>query len=995
MKILVSNSVFFALIGLVLSPLAVVAHAPVSPTDSVHSYAPFDYEQWRRDHPRPAGKALAALNRGEPRTVRMIYFLPNDGSYRAAVVQKMKEEMLRIQTFYAEQMQAQGQGNRTFLIETDAQGQPRVHRVDGRYPNSHYLQHDTADDVLEEIDPIFDIEANVYLIVVGTRDLILSNGREVGGVGSRSEKMGGFALTDGDVRFDKAAHELGHVFGLDHDFRDDTYIMSYGSPDSDRARLSDCNAEFLAVHPYFNRNSSTSTVHSVQPASQLISPHLYSPGSASVPIRLKVGGSKGLHQAILTGRTREPHFAAGFQEVQGCRGFAGQQEAVAQFEYDGTVPSSPLSRLSDFVSHSLRINVVDTDGNVNYRDFGLAERSPYLVASLEGHADRVISVAFSSDGTLIASGSEDNTVGLWDVVSRKRIATLRGNGDRIESMAFSPDGTLIAIESWTWVDESSSVSSGETELWDVANREQVASFWNVGAMAFSPDGTLLAIEETLWDVATRKEVANFENEIEGWASSMSFSPDGTLLAIGTGSSTRGTGDTAIKYEGRTVELWGVASRQRIATLAGHGNRVISVAFSSDGRMLASGSDDVRLWDVATRQRIATLTDIEGWASSVSFSPDGTLLAIGTGKAVELWDIASRKRIATLGHGGGVYSVSFSPDGTLLASGSEDNTVGLWDVAKVAVAPPHSLTKVSGDGQQGPANTRLAKPFVISVLDQNSSPLAGVRVVFSTGGGALLSPTSYPDPCAVESSASSITIYTNANGQASVRLTLGSQVAYSVKATVEGLEPVTFTAIKSGQASPHSLTKVCGDSQEGLVGEQLAKPFVVSVSDEDGAAIAGVVVSFSVTAGGGTLSAATATTDANGRAATRLTLGSDAGPNTVSASVAGLASATFTATGQKSALAGLFDSFLGGGKLVALPDRTQLLQNAPNPFNSQTVVSYFLLEPGLVRLEVFALTGQRIAVLHQGPQRAGYHRLHWDGRDAAGRSVASGTYTCTG
>ena len=77
--------------------------------------------------------------------------------------------------------------------------------------------------------------------------------------------------------------------------------------------------------------------------------------------------------------------------------------------------------------------------------------------------------------------------------------------------------------------------------------------------------------------------------------------------------------------------------------------------------------------------------------------------------------------------------------------------------------------------------------------------------------------------------------------------------------------------------------------------------------------------------------------------------------------------------------------------MALPDRTQLLQNAPNPFNSQTVLSYFLLEPGPVRLEVFTLTGQRIAVLHQGPQQAGYHRLHWDGRDIAGRSVASGTY----
>ena len=79
------------------------------------------------------------------------------------------------------------------------------------------------------------------------------------------------------------------------------------------------------------------------------------------------------------------------------------------------------------------------------------------------------------------------------------------------------------------------------------------------------------------------------------------------------------------------------------------------------------------------------------------------------------------------------------------------------------------------------------------------------------------------------------------------------------------------------------------------------------------------------------------------------------------------------------------------ELIGLPNSSQLQQNAPNPFNSQTVLSYFLHAPGPVRLEVFALTGQRVAVLHQGPQQAGYHRLHWNGRDDAGRPVASGMY----
>ena len=145
-----------------------------------------------------------------------------------------------------------------------------------------------------------------------------------------------------------------------------------------------------------------------------------------------------------------------------------------------------------------------------------------------------------------------------------------------------------------------------------------------------------------------------------------------------------------------------------------------------------------------------------------------------------------------------------------------------------------------------------------------------------------------------------------------------------------------------------------------------------------------------TAGGGILSDTTATTDANGRAATWLTLGIEAGTNAIAATVEGLEPVTFTATAQESPFASLFDLFQSG-KRVALPDHPQLAQNAPNPFNSQTVLPYFLPAAGPARVEVFALTGQRVAVLHQGPQSAGHHRLYWNGLDAEGRPSASGIY----
>ena len=370
------------------------------------------------------------------------------------------------------------------------------------------------------------------------------------------------------------------------------------------------------------------------------------------------------------------------------------------------------------------------------------------------------------------------------------------------------------------------------------------------------------------------------------------------------------------------------------------------------------------------------------------------------------DVTETTVTPTVHHSGASYVIKLNgvpdADGVIpLAVGS--NTITIEVTAEdgitsrtytVTVTIPHSLEKVSGDSQEGPAGTQLAEPFVVLASDENGVAMAGVVVTFSVSAGeGMLSSTTEANPCAIEPSKSSTTATTDANGRAAIRLTLGSEPGTNtVEATVAG-ESETFTATATEQAVPYSLEKVCGDDQEGTVGALLPEPFVVSVSDEDGAAIAGVAVSFAVTVGEGTLLAATATTDVNGRARTwlRLTLGSELGTNTVEATLEGLESVTFTATWQELPLAGFLDAFWGSGKRVGLPDSPQLAQNAPNPFNSQTVISYFLDAPGPVRVEVFALTGQRVAVLHQGSQKAGYHRIRWGGRDAAGHPLASGVY----
>lgn len=266
---------------------------------------------------------------------------------------------------------------------------------------------------------------------------------------------------------------------------------------------------------------------------------------------------------------------------------------------------------------------VMADDTVNVRNLQTGE----IHLSLKGHTQRPYSLTYLQNGEILASGSYNGQIILWDMNTGNKLNQLSGHSQTVSSLSFNPNGNYLVSGGW----------------------DSMINFWNLNT---GKNYQRIPISQKVRDLAT--------------------SPKGNILASATNE--------------KTVRLWDTKTGASIGLLEGHKESAECVAFSPNGDLIATGSNDntIKIWDVNSGEQINSFSEPTNKNTDcVAFSPDGNLIASSSLKVIRIWDVMTGKIQKTLtGHTTWVRCVQFSPNGRMLASSSSDGTVLLWDISGI-------------------------------------------------------------------------------------------------------------------------------------------------------------------------------------------------------------------------------------------------------------------------------------------------------------------------
>ena len=807
----------------------------------------------------------ASLAQDSRPVVRLIYFVPKDRTPQPDIDEKMDSQIKDVQRFYADQMAAHGFGGKTFRFETDARGKAIVHRVNGKFEDAYYRE-ETAHKAREEIGERFDLSQTIHFISIDIGDELI-DGRSCGIGGLEGTVLGGYSLipaSGGCFAEDVAAHELGHAFGLQHDFRNDAYLMSYGS---ERDQLSYCAAEWLDAHLAFNPGG---TSLNQDTAFEILAPNR-PPDPNAISLRFEIADPDGIHQVqLLTPTVDMTHtIALGSPELLDYRQLDGSESSTVEFVATGLTSANA----------SVSLQVIDRNGNI-------ALSQAYSISILEMPSE-VVSIPDPNLAAAVRAeiGGSITTHTMLNLrrlsVKERGIADLTGleHAHNLEYLfaVGNPISDITPLAGLTQLTELSIRGTGVSDISLLAGMTQLERLSlgtrvsDISALAGLTQLTRLYLSGSpISDISPLAGLTQLERldlrgtDVSDISPLAGLTQLKRLWLLDTVISDLTSLADLIQLEHLYLSRSAVTDLTPLAGLTQL--EILSFYYTevSDLTPLAGLTQLKGLWLsetlVTDLTPLAGLTQLEKLNFSYTGVSDLTPLA-GLTRLKELWSFETLVSDLTPLAGLTQLEILQLPysrvsDISALSGLTQLTWLGLGDTGISDVSALAGMTQLENlslinnyisDISALSGLTQLKKLSLSGNAISDAAPLAGLTLLKDLG--LDLNPLNY----------------------ASLHTHIPAMQAKGVE--------VDFDARVS-----RSLIPVAGAAQSGLPNTTLAHPYVVEVRDHRNRVFSEVPVTFAITAGDGKLSVTTTKTDADGRAQTRLTLGKTAGTITVQVSV---------------------------------------------------------------------------------------------------------------